>query len=176
MPQPQSVTREFLSGNEAIAKGFIAADAACVIGYPGTPATEIIETLRKQQAQRTTSLFAHWAVNEKVAFEMALGAALSGVRAAVAMKHVGLNVAADALMSSAYAGVNGGFVIVSADDPNMYSSQNEQDNRHYARFAKIPMLEPSDSTEAFHDVRLAFELSERFNTPVLLRVDDARLS
>ncbi|BBM89677.1 indolepyruvate ferredoxin oxidoreductase subunit alpha [Spirochaetota bacterium] len=179
----------FCSGNEAIALALHKAHTSLVVGYPGTPSTEIIETLKKNShkkqlattSDRATSKHeqknsspppckAHWCINEKVAFEMALGAALSGARAAVTMKHVGLNVAADPLMTSAYAGVNGGFVIITADDPNMYSSQNEQDNRNYALFAKLPMLEPSDGNEAYLFTQLAFIISEKFNTPVILRV------
>ncbi len=132
--------------------------------YPGTPSTEILESLARYPDVRTL-----WAPNEKVALETALGAAYAGVRTLVAMKHVGLNVAADPFFYGAYTGIEAGLVIVSADDPGMHSSQNEQDNRHYARFARVPLVEPSDSQEACHFTRLAFEISEQFDVPVLLR-------
>ena len=158
-------TRILLSGNEAIAEGALEAGAHFATAYPGTPSTEILETLARRGGMRT-----EWAPNEKVALESACGASLGGARVLVAMKHVGVNVAADPLFSAAYAGVNGGLVLVSADDPAMHSSQNEQDNRHFARAAKIPMLEPSDSQEAKDFTVRAFEISERFDTPVMLRV------
>jgi len=158
-------TRILLSGNEAIAEGTLEAGAHFAAAYPGTPSTEILETLARRGGIRT-----EWAPNEKVAFESAYGASLGGARVLVAMKHVGVNVAADPLFSAAYAGVNGGLVLVSADDPAMHSSQNEQDNRHFARAAKIPMLEPSDSQEAKDFTVRAFSISEQFDTPVLLRV------
>ncbi len=154
----------FFSGNEAIAHGAVRAGAAFACGYPGTPSTEILET-----AARLEGIHAQWCVNEKVALETAVGASLAGVRSMVTMKHVGLNVAADPLMTLSLTGVNAGLVIVSADDPGMHSSQNEQDSRNYAKFAKIPMLEPSDSQEAYDFVAEAFSLSEEFDTPVLLR-------
>jgi indolepyruvate ferredoxin oxidoreductase, alpha subunit len=157
--------RILLSGNEAIAEGALEAGARFAAAYPGTPSTEILETLARRGGIR-----AEWAPNEKVAFEVAYGASLGGARVLVAMKHVGVNVAADPLFSAAYAGVNGGLVLVSADDPAMHSSQNEQDNRHFARAAKIPMLEPSDSQEAKDFTVRAFEISERYDTPVMLRV------
>ena len=157
--------RSLLSGNEAIADGALAAGARFASAYPGTPSTEILETLSRRGGIR-----AEWAPNEKVAYEAAYGASLGGARALVAMKHVGVNVAADPLFSSSYAGVNGGLVIVSADDPAMHSSQNEQDNRQLARAAKIPVLEPSDSQEARDFTIRAFEVSELFDTPVMLRV------
>ena len=154
----------FLSGNEAIAHGAQRAGAAFVCGYPGTPSTEIVET-----AGTLGGLHVEWSVNEKVALETAVGASLAGVRSLVAMKHVGLNVAADPFMTLSLTGVNAGLVVVSADDPGMHSSQNEQDNRAFARFAKVPMLEPADSQEAYDFVAEAFALSEEFDTPVLLR-------
>ena len=154
----------FFSGNEAIAHGAVRAGAGFACGYPGTPSTEIIET-----AARLHGIHTEWCVNEKVALETAVGASLAGVRSMVTMKHVGLNVAADPFMTLSLTGVNGGLVIVSADDPGMHSSQNEQDSRAYARFAKVPMLEPSDSQEAYDFVAEAFALSEEFDTPVLLR-------
>src|SRR3989338_47917 len=135
--------RKLLSGNEAVAYGAYKAGVKVAAGYPGTPSTEIIETLSKFK-----EIYSEWSPNEKVALEVAFGASFAGRRAIAVMKHVGLNVAADPLMSISYTGVNGGMVIVTTDDPGMHSSQNEQDNRHYAKFAKIPMLEPSDSQEA----------------------------
>jgi len=154
-----------MTGNEAIARGVWEAGGSLVVAYPGTPSTEITEN-----AAGYKELDAQWAPNEKVAVEVALGASIGGVRALAAMKHVGLNVAADPLFTAAYTGVNAGLIIVSADDPGMHSSQNEQDNRHYARAAKVPVLEPSDSGEAKEFVKLGFEISERFDTPVLLRL------
>ncbi len=154
----------FFSGNEAIAHGAVRAGAAFACGYPGTPSTEILET-----AALLEGIHAQWCVNEKVALETAVGASLAGRRTLVTMKHVGLNVAADPFMTLSLTGVNAGLVIVSADDPGMHSSQNEQDSRNYAKFAKVPMLEPSDSQEAYDFVAAAFALSEEFDTPVLLR-------
>ena len=154
----------FLSGNEAIARGAVRAGLGFACGYPGTPSTEIVEELARLEGP-----VVEWCVNEKVALETGAGAALAGARAMVTMKHVGLNVAADPFMTLSLTGVNGGLVVVSADDPGMHSSQNEQDNRHFAAFAKVPMLEPSDSQEAYDFVAWAFELSEEFDTPVLLR-------
>jgi indolepyruvate ferredoxin oxidoreductase alpha subunit len=153
-----------LSGNEAIARGAYEAGVRLGTGYPGTPSTEILESLISFK-----EVAAEWSVNEKVAYEVAHGAALSGARSIVTMKHVGLNVAADPLFSSVYTGVKAGLVVVTADDPGMHSSQNEQDNRNYAYAAKLPMLEPSDSQEAKDFTKLAFDLSEKFDTPVLLR-------
>jgi indolepyruvate ferredoxin oxidoreductase alpha subunit len=163
---PVSVTDgvRLLSGNEAIARGAYEASVRVASAYPGTPSTEILESLATY-----SGVYAEWAPNEKVAVEVALGASMAGVRALAAMKHVGVNVAADPIFTASYTGVRGGLVIVSADDPEMHSSQNEQDNRHYAAAAKVPMLEPSDSAEAKAFTRLAFELSERFDTPVFLR-------
>jgi len=154
-----------LSGNEAIARGAYEAGVAVAAGYPGTPSSEILESL----AQYDNEVYCEWAPNEKVAIEVAAGASLVGARSMATMKHVGLNVAADPLMTLSYVGTGGGLVVVVADDPGMYSSQNEQDSRNYARFAKIPMFEPSDSQEAKDFVIAAFELSEKFNTPVILR-------
>ena len=156
--------KKLLLGNEAIARGIYEAGATFVSSYPGTPSTEITEFVADYK-----EVYAEWAPNEKVATEAALGASVAGVRSFTAMKHVGLNVAADPLFTSAYTGVNGGFVICVADDPAMHSSQNEQDSRHYARAAKMPMLEPADSAECRDFTRLAFEISEKFDTPVLLR-------
>jgi indolepyruvate ferredoxin oxidoreductase alpha subunit len=153
-----------LSGNEAVARGAFEAGVRVASAYPGTPSTEILENFA-----RYDGVCAEWAPNEKVAVEVALGASMAGVRALAAMKHVGVNVAADPIFTASYTGVRGGLVIVTADDPELHSSQNEQDNRHYAAAAKIPMLEPSDSAEAKEFTRLAFTLSERFDTPVFLR-------
>jgi indolepyruvate ferredoxin oxidoreductase alpha subunit len=152
------------SGNEAIARGAFEAGVKVASAYPGTPSTEILENLA-----RYDGVYAEWAPNEKVAVEVALGASMAGVRAMAVMKHVGVNVAADPIFTASYTGVRGGFVIVTADDPELHSSQNEQDNRHYAVAAKIPMLEPSDSEEAREFTKLAFALSEEFDTPVFLR-------
>lgn len=157
--------RKVLSGNEAIAHGAYAAGVMVASAYPGTPSTEILENV----AKRFPEIYCEWAVNEKVAMEVAIGASLAGARAMTTMKHVGLNVALDPLMTFAYIGANGGMLIVCADDPGMHSSQNEQDNRALAKFARIPMLEPSDSQECYDMTRLALEISEEFNIPVLLR-------
>ena len=157
--------KRLLSGNEAVAQGAMEAGVRLAAAYPGTPSTEILETLSKLPGS-----YAQWSPNEKVAFEVGIGASQAGARAMVCMKHVGVNVAADPLMTFAYTGVNGGFVVVSADDPEMHSSQNEQDNRHYARFAKIAMFEPSNSQEAKDFLLEAYEVSEIFDTPVMLRL------
>jgi len=157
-------TRRLLSGNEAIALGAWEAGVRYAAAYPGTPSTEILPALAQYAAVR-----AEWASNEKVALDAAIGASFAGARALAAMKHVGVNVASDSLMSLSYTGVGAGLVLVSADDPGAFSSQNEQDNRHYARFAKFPCLEPSDSQEAKDFTVFAFDLSERFDSPVMLR-------
>ncbi len=156
--------RALLSGNEAIARGAHEAGVGVASGYPGTPSTEILESLA-----RFPGVDVGWASNEKVALDVAVGASLGGARALAAMKHVGLNVASDTFMTASYTGVGAGLVVVSADDPGMHSSQNEQDNRFYARFAGVPLLEPADGQEAKDFTRLAFEISEAFDTPVLLR-------
>lgn len=158
--------RELLSGNEAVARGAFEGGVRLAAAYPGTPSTEILETL----AERYPSIYSQWSPNEKVAYEVGIGSSLGGARTLVTMKHVGLNVAADPFMTHAYTGVNAGFVIVSADDPEMHSSQNEQDNRYFAKFAQVPMLEPSDSQEAKDMMVTALELSEVLDTPVLLRL------
>jgi indolepyruvate ferredoxin oxidoreductase alpha subunit len=155
---------EILSGNEAIARGAWEAGARFASAYPGTPSTEIMEALA-----RYDDVYAEWAPNEKVAVEAATGASMAGARALACMKHVGLNVAADPFFSSSHVGVTGGLLIVSADDPAMHSSQDEQDNRNYAKFAKMAMVEPADADEALRFVGAAFELSEKFDTPVLFR-------
>ncbi|MFO8057595.1 MAG: thiamine pyrophosphate-binding protein, partial [bacterium] len=149
--------KELMSGNEAIARGAWQAGVDVACAYPGTPSTEILEN-----AARYKEIKAEWSPNEKVALEVAAGAAMTGARAMASMKHVGLNVAADPLFTLSYTGIKGGLVIVNADDPAMHSSQNEQDNRHYARAAKLPMLEPSDSEECLKFMGLAFELSEKY--------------
>ncbi len=154
-----------LSGNEAVARGAWEAGCTVATAYPGTPSTEIVENIIKYP-----EINAEWSTNEKAALEVAAGACFAGARAITAMKHVGLNVAADPFFTMGYSGVTGGFVIVSADDPGMWSSQNEQDNRHYGRHAKIPILEPSDSNETKLFTKLGFEISEKFDTPVLLRL------
>lgn len=162
VPARQKV--ELLSGNEAIARGAFEAGVTVASAYPGTPSTEILENFARYEG-----VYAEWAPNEKVAVEVAHGASMAGARALAVMKHVGVNVAADPIFTASYTGVRGGFVIVTADDPELHSSQNEQDNRHYAVAAKIPMLEPSDSREAKEFTRIAFALSEKFDTPVFLR-------
>ncbi len=159
------MTKHLLSGNEAIARGAYEAGVKVCSAYPGTPSTEIFESL----PQYKDALYCEWAPNEKVATEVAYGAAIVGARSLCAMKHVGLNVAADPLFTAAYNGVNRGFVIVTADDPSMHSSQNEQDNRHYARFAKVALIEPSDSQECKDFMKEAYRISERFDMPVLFR-------
>ncbi len=152
-------------GNEAVARGLFEAGCQFVSSYPGTPSTEITEAVAKYP-----EVYAEWAPNEKVAMEAAFGAALAGHRSFCGMKHVGLNVAADPLFTIAYTGINAGMVIAVADDAGMHSSQNEQDSRHYAKSSKIPMLEPSDSAEALEFTKLAYDISEKFDTPVLLKM------
>jgi len=157
--------KHLLSGNEAIARGAYEAGVRVCSAYPGTPSTEIFENL----PQYKDELYCEWAPNEKVAVEVAYGAAIGGARSLCAMKHVGLNVAADPLFTAAYNGVNRGFVIVTADDPSMHSSQNEQDNRYYARSAKVALIEPSDSQECIDFMKEAYRISEKFDMPVLFR-------
>ncbi len=157
--------KKLMIGNEAVAAGLYDGGLGVVSSYPGTPSTEITEFLSEYD-----DIHSEWAPNEKVACEVAFGASLAGARSACAMKHVGLNVAADPLFTLSYTGVNGGMVICVADDPAMHSSQNEQDSRHYAIASKVPMLEPADSAEAYLFAKTAFELSEKFDTPVLLRM------
>ena len=153
-----------MSGNEAIARGAYECGASFAAGYPGTPSTEIME-----EFSRYDGVYAEWSPNEKVALEVSIGAALAGAKAMAVMKHVGVNVAADPLFTVSYTGTNGALVIVTADDPSLHSSQNEQDNRNYAKFAKIPMLEPADAQEAKDFIKEAFAISRRFDTPVFLR-------
>src|SRR3990172_267466 len=143
-----------LNGNEAIARGAWEAGVEVATAYPGTPSTEILQSMAQYE-----EVYSEWAANEKVALDTAIGTAYAGKRALAAMKHVGLNVASEALFYSSYTGVNAGLLVVTADDPGLHSSQNEQDNRQYARFAKVPMLEPADSQEAKDFVRLGLELS-----------------
>lgn len=158
--------KKLMLGNEAVARGLFEAGCRLVSSYPGTPSTEITE-----YAAEYNEIYAEWATNEKVALEVAVGASIAGGRAFCAMKHVGMNVAADPLFISSYTGVNGGLVIAVADDAGMHSSQNEQDSRHYAAAAKIPMLEPSDSEECLSYAKAAFDLSEQFDTPVIIRLN-----
>ncbi len=156
--------KKILLGNEAIARGAYEAGVRVSAAYPGTPSTEISEAMAKYD-----EVYAEWSPNEKVAAEVAIGASIAGARSMCSMKHVGVNVAADPLFTAAYAGVGGGLVVVAADDPGMYSSQNEQDSRMVARAAMIPVLEPSDSAEAKEFTKLAFALSEKYDTPVMVR-------
>ncbi len=158
--------KKLLTGNEAIARGAYEAGVKYASAYPGTPSTEILENI----ATYKDDILAEWAPNEKVALEAVIGASVAGARSIASMKHVGVNVAADPLFTYAYTGVNGGMVLVTADEPGQHSSQNEQDNRNYAKFAKIAMLEPTDSQEAKDMTKVAFEISEKYDTPVLLRM------
>ena len=158
--------KEFLMGNEAIALGTIAAGVNLVSGYPGTPSSEVLETVAKR---RTSDIYVEWSVNEKAAMEVAAGAAYTGARSMVTMKQVGLNVASDPLMSLEYIGVKGGMVVLAADDPGPISSQTEQDTRHFSAFSKLPCFDPSDPQEAYEMVQEAFEYSEKYETPVFLR-------
>jgi len=158
------VAKRLMSGNEAIAQGAWEAGVSFAAGYPGTPSTEVLENLVRYEG-----VDAHWSTNEKVAFDEGMGAALGGVRTLVTMKHVGLNVAADPFMVFPYAGTNAGFVVMVADDPGMYSSQNEQDSRYFAKMGKVPLLEPTDAREAREMIKFAYELSERFESPVMFR-------
>ncbi len=156
--------KKIISGNEAIALSFGDSGGVFASGYPGTPSTEVLE-----EVARLGQVYCEWAPNEKVGLESAIGASVAGGRSLATMKHVGVNVAADALMTLTYTGVNAGLILMVADDPGMHSSQNEQDSRNYARFAKVPMLDPSDSQEAYDFTRIAFEISEQFDTPTMLR-------
>lgn len=158
--------KKFMTGNEAVARGCYEAGVAYASAYPGTPSTEILENV----ADYKDDIISEWATNEKVALETAIGASLAGGRALAAMKHVGVNVAADPLFTIGYTGVTGGLVLVSADDPGCHSSQNEQDNRYYAKFSKIACIEPSDSQESKEYIKAAFDISEQFDVPVLFRM------
>lgn len=162
--ETQVSDKELMLGNEAFARGAYEAGCKVSAAYPGTPSTEISENINKY-----SEIYSEWSPNEKVAMEVAIGASISGVRALASMKHVGLNVAADPLFTASYIGVTGGLVIIVADDPGLYSSQNEQDTRSVARAAKIPVLEPSDSAEAKEFVKFAYEISEKYDTPVIVR-------
>ena len=157
--------KTLMLGNEAFARGLYEAGCRFVSSYPGTPSTEITE-----KAAEYPEIYAEWAPNEKVAMESAFGASLSGRRSFCGMKHVGMNVAADPMFTISYTGVNAGMIIAVADDPGMHSSQNEQDSRRYAIAAKLPMLEPSDSAEALAFAKLAYELSETYDTPVIMKM------
>ena len=156
--------KQLMLGNAAIARGLYEAGCSVVSSYPGTPSTEVTEEIAKYD-----EIYSEWAPNEKVAMEVAFGASLAGKRSFCGMKHVGLNVAADPLFTISYTGVNAGMIIVVADDPGMHSSQNEQDSRHYAKAAKLPMLEPADSAECLEYTKLAYEISEKFDTPVFIK-------
>ena len=157
--------KELMLGNKALARGLYEAGCSVVSSYPGTPSTEVTEEIAKYR-----DIYSEWAPNEKVAMEVAYGAALAGKRSMCAMKHVGMNVAADPMYTASYTGVNAGMVIVVADDPGMHSSQNEQDSRHHAIASKLPMLEPADSAEAIAFARAAYEISEEYDTPVIIRM------
>lgn len=159
------MSKKLLIGNEAVARGLYEGGLRVASSYPGTPSTEITECIAKYD-----DVYSEWAPNEKVAMEVAVGSSIAGARSFCAMKHVGLNVAADPLFTASYTGVNAGMVIAVADDPGMHSSQNEQDSRHYAKAAKILMLEPSDSEECLEYAKAAYELSEKFDTPVIIRL------
>ncbi len=159
-----------LLGDEAIGQGALDAGISGIYAYPGTPSTEIMEYVQRSKPAKKKEIHATWSANEKTAMESALGMSYAGKRAIVCMKHVGLNVAADAFMNSAITGVNGGLVVTVADDPSMHSSQNEQDSRYYGNFALIPILEPSNQQEAYDMTRAAFKLSEKYETPVMLRI------
>ena len=165
----EKVGEQFLMGNEAIGRSLLEHGAFCVASYPGTPASEILEAVIHHKEKEKRRIHTEWSINEKAAFEVAIGCSLAGRRAAVAMKQVGLNVASDPLMSSAYTGIKGGFVVISADDPGPYSSQTEQDSRAFASFAKIPVFDPSSPVEAADMVGKAFQLSEDYQIPVMVR-------
>ncbi|MDH3323466.1 MAG: thiamine pyrophosphate-dependent enzyme [Flavobacteriaceae bacterium] len=162
--------KNLVLGNEALAKGAINAGLSGVYAYPGTPSTEITEYIQKSKVAKELGIHATWSVNEKTAMEAALGMSYTGKRSMVVMKHVGLNVASDAFMNMAVSGINGGLVVVVADDPSMHSSQNEQDSRFYGKFAMVPILEPSNQQDAYNFMHYAFDLSEELKLPVLLRM------
>ena len=161
---------QLLLGDEALALGAIYAGLSGAYAYPGTPSTEILEFVQKNQVARERNLHSHWSSNEKTALEQALGMSFCGKRSIVSMKHVGMNVAADPFVNSAMTGANGGMLVIAADDPSMHSSQNEQDSRFYADFAMIPALEPSSQQEAYDMAKYGFELSESLGIPVLTRL------
>ncbi|MEA3461635.1 MAG: indolepyruvate ferredoxin oxidoreductase, partial [Bacteroidota bacterium] len=163
--------KEFvLLGDEAIGQGALDAGLSGVYAYPGTPSTEITEFIQRSKEARERKVHAQWSANEKTAMEAGLGMSYAGKRAMVCMKHVGLNVAADAFINAGMTGVNGGLLVVVADDPSMHSSQNEQDSRFYGKFAMIPVLEPASQQEAYEMTRYGFDLSEKFGLPVMLRI------
>ena len=162
--------KQLLLGDEAIARAALDAGISGVYAYPGTPSTEITEYIQSVSKKENKNIASRWAANEKTAMEAALGMSYVGKRALCCMKHVGLNVAADAFINSALTGVNGGLVVLAADDPSMHSSQNEQDSRFYGQFAMIPIIEPSNQQEAYDMTRYGFELSEKFKVPVLMRI------
>lgn len=162
--------RELLLGDEALALGALHAGLSGVYAYPGTPSTEITEYIQNHPLAAERNVHCKWSANEKTAMEEALGMSFCGKRALVCMKHVGMNVAADAFVNSGMTGANGGLVVVAADDPSMHSSQNEQDSRFYGKFAFIPVFEPSTQQETYDMVRYAFDYSERFHIPVLMRL------
>ena len=162
--------RELLLGDEALALGALHAGLSGVYAYPGTPSTEITEFIQNNPLAKERKLHSTWCTNEKTAMEAALGMSYAGKRALVCMKHVGMNVAADAFVNSAITGVNGGLVVLAADDPSMHSSQNEQDSRFYGKFALVPTFEPSTQREAYEMVQAAFDFSEKYRIPVLMRL------
>ena len=162
--------KQLLMGDEAIAQGAIDAGLSGIYAYPGTPSTEISEYVHASREAKEKGIKASWAANEKTAYEAALGMSYAGKRTMVCMKHVGLNVAADPFVNSAITGANGGFIVVSADDPSMHSSQNEQDSRELGRFALLPTLEPTNQQEAYDMVHYGFDISEKYGIPVLLRI------
>ena len=162
--------KKLLLGNEALAQGAIDSGLSGVYAYPGTPSTEITEYIQRSKQAKELNIHSNWSVNEKTAMEAALGMSYAGKRSMTVMKHVGLNVAADVFMNMSVSGVNGGLVVVVADDPSMHSSQNEQDTRYYGKFAMIPILEPSNQQECYEITKYAFELSELYKLPVLIRL------
>ena len=162
--------KKLLLGNEALAQGAIDSGISGVYAYPGTPSTEITEYIQHSKIATELNIHSQWSVNEKTAMEAALGMSYAGKRAMTVMKHVGLNVAADVFMNMAVSGINGGLVVVVADDPSMHSSQNEQDSRNYGRFAMIPILEPSNQQECYDITKYAFYLSEQLGLPVMIRM------
>lgn len=169
MTEKTSTDVRFLMGNEAIARGVIEAGCSVAAAYPGTPSSEVLESLVRWKKELDHPVYLEWSINEKVAFEVAYGASLAGARSMAAMKMVGLNVASDPVMSAAYLGIRGGLVVVVADDPGPHSSQTEQDSRFFAWFAKMPVLDPGTPAEALQMTRKAFDLSEKYSVPVLLR-------
>ena len=162
--------KQLLLGDEAIALGAINAGLSGVYAYPGTPSTEITEFIQNNPEAKARGIHSRWCTNEKTAMEAALGMSYAGKRALVCMKHVGMNVCADAFVNSAITGVNGGLVVLAADDPSMHSSQNEQDSRFYGKFAMVPVFEPSNQQEAYDMMATAFEFSEAIKEPVVMRV------